>query len=269
ANIAYNKNKVTRIDNAEGIIHGPSNTLWQGLSEIYRAEVGYPIGYFWGYETDGLFQNTQEVLDHVNADGELLQEDAKPGDVRFVDYNNDGEITEDDRHEIGNPQPDYIFGLNFGLSYKGIDFSVTSNGVIGNQIAKGFRSMERMKNNWTTEVMGRWRGEGSSDFFPRVIEKSADKNNNWGYFSPLYLESGSYWRLTNITVGYDFASLLKKLPDIAQLRLYLTAQNLYTLTKYSGMDPDVGYAQKTWGSGIDLGFYPHPRTFLVGINMKF
>ncbi|HJX72042.1 MAG TPA: TonB-dependent receptor [Bacteroidales bacterium] len=269
ANIAYNKNKVTRIDNAEGIIHGPSNTLWQGMGEIYRAEVGYPIGYFWGYETDGLFQNPQEVLNHVNADGELLQEDAKPGDVRFVDYNNDGEITEDDRHEIGNPHPDYIFGLNFGLSFKGVDFSVTSNGVIGNQIAKGFRSMERMKNNWTTEAMGRWRGEGSSDFFPRVIEKSADKNNNWGYFSPLYLESGSYWRLTNITVGYDFASLLKKLPGISQLRLYLTAQNLYTLTKYSGMDPDVGYAQKTWGSGIDLGFYPHPRTFLVGLNMKF
>ncbi len=268
-NIAYNKNKVTRIDNNEGIIHGPSNSLWHGLSEIYRAEVGYPIGYFWGYEIDGIFQNPQQVAEYVNADGELLQPDAKPGDVIFVDHNNDGVIDEDDRHEIGNPHPDYIFGLNFGCSIKGFDFSVTSNGVIGNQIAKGFRGMERMKNNWTTEVMDRWRGEGSSNFFPRVIEKGADKNNNWGNFSPLYLESGSYWRLTNITVGYDFISLLRKLPAISQLRLYLTAQNLYTLTSYSGMDPDVGYSKETWGSGIDIGFYPHPRTFLIGLNVKF
>ncbi|MBN2612678.1 MAG: TonB-dependent receptor [Bacteroidales bacterium] len=268
-NVSYNKNKVLRIANAEGIIHGKSNVLWQGISEIYRAEVGYPIGYFWGYETAGLFQDVEQINNYRNDAGQLLQKDAKPGDVIFVDHNNDGIINEDDRHEIGNPHPDFIFGLNFGAEYKGFDFSITSNGVFGNQIAKGFRSMERLQNNWTTEVLERWHGKGTSNRFPRVIEKSADKNKNWDNFSDLYLESGAYWRFSNVTLGYDFATMLRDRIKASQVRVYLAAQNLFTITKYTGMDPDIGYAQDGWASGIDLGYYPHPRTFLIGINLKF
>ena len=129
--------------------------------------------------------------------------------------------------------------------------------------------MERLKNNWTTEVLERWHGEGTSDRFPRVIEKSADKNKNWDNFSDLYLESGSYLRFSNITLGYDFAPLIKNTIGASQVRVYLAAQNLYTLTKYSGMDPDVGYAQEGYAAGIDLGYYPNPRTFIIGINLKF
>ncbi len=262
-NVATNKNKVTRIANGEGIIHGETNVLSQGTDEMYRAEVGKPIGYFWGYKTNGVFQNAEQI-ENTKA---ILQSDPQPGDLIFADTNGDGSITEDDKCEIGNPHPDVTMGFSFNLGYKGFDLTVTTNGAFGQQIAKSYRSFADSKTqNYTTDIFGRWHGEGTSNKLPRLTSGS---NTNWQEISDIYIENGDYVKIQNITFGYDFKKLFPKIP-LVQARLYLTAQNLYTFTGYSGMDPEIGYGyDESWVSGIDLGFYPSPRTYLLGINLKF
>jgi TonB-linked SusC/RagA family outer membrane protein len=262
-NAAQNKNEVTRIANGEGIIHGEANVLSQGTVEMYRAEVGKPIGYFWGYKTAGVFQNGAEIA-NTRA---KLQSNPQPGDLIFVDTNGDGQITVDDKTEIGNPHPDVTIGFSFNMGYKGFDFSVTTNGAFGHQIAKSYRSFADTKvQNYTTEIFGRWHGEGTSNKLPRLTSGS---NANWQEISDIYIEDADFLKIQNVTLGYDFKKILPKLP-FSLARLYLTAQNLYTFTGYSGMDPEIGYGyDESWVSGIDLGFYPSPRTYMIGVNLKF
>lgn len=261
-NLSYNKNEVLRIANAEGIIHGEENVLSQGTKEMYRAEVGFPIGYFWGYKTDGVFQNA----DQVNATAAKL-EGAQPGDLIYVDTNGDGSITDADKVMIGDPNPDYQANFSFNIGYKGFDLSVTTVGKFGHQIAKSYRSFaDSPLQNYTTDIFERWHGEGTSNRLPRLTSGS---NPNWQNISDIYIENGDYLKLQNLTVGYDLKRVLQELP-FSQLRLYFTAQNLLTITDYSGMDPEVGYGyDQGWVSGIDLGFYPSPRTYLIGVNLKF
>nr|WP_319510911.1 TonB-dependent receptor [uncultured Draconibacterium sp.] len=262
-NLAHNKNEVTRIANGEGIIHGAANILSQGTTEMYRAEVGYPIGYFWGYETDGVFQNADEIA----ATDAFMQSNPQPGDLKFVDTNGDGAITTDDKVEIGNPHPDLTVGFSFNMGYKGFDLSVTTNGAFGHQIAKSYRSFADSKlQNYSTDIFGRWHGEGTSNKLPRL---SSGSHVNWQEISDIYIEDADFVKIQNLTLGYDFKELFENLP-FGQARLYVTAQNLYTFTKYSGQDPEIGYGNdQSWVSGIDLGFYPSPRTYLVGVNLKF
>jgi TonB-linked SusC/RagA family outer membrane protein len=262
ANLSYNKNEVTRIANTEGIIHGEANVLSQGTTEMYRAQEGYPIGYFYGYKTAGVFQNWEQVNNTAaKYDG------AQPGDLIFVDANGDGKITENDRTMIGNPHPDYILGVNINLSYKGFDFNVNGAGAFGQQIAKSYRSFaDSPLQNYTTDIFGRWTGEGTSNKLPRLTSGS---HTNWQNISDIYIEDGDYFKIKNLTIGYDFKTILPNVP-LGQIRLYFTAQNLHTFTNYSGMDPEIGYGyDQSWVSGIDLGYYPSPRTYLVGVNLKF
>ena len=265
-NISHNKNEVTRIANNEGIIHGDANVLSQGTTEMYRAQVGFPIGYFWGYKTEGVFQNQAQIEEYRNAGKGLIAE-VQPGDLIFSDLDGDGTITEKDKTQIGNPHPDFTTGLSLTFGYKGFDLSVTTNGAFGQQIAKSYRSFADSKlQNYTTEIFGRWHGEGTSNKLPRLTSGS---NVNWQYISDIYIEDGDYLKIQNVTFGYDFKKLFPKMP-FGQARLYLTAQNLFTITGYSGMDPEIGYgSDKSWVSGIDLGYYPSPRTYLVGVNLKF
>jgi len=262
-NVARNKNEVTRIANGEGIIHGDANVLSQGTTEMYRAQVGFPIGYFWGYKTAGVFQN-QAQIDNTTA---FLQSKPQPGDLIFVDTNADGKIDTKDKVEIGDPHPDITIGFSFNLGYKGFDLNVASTGAFGQQIAKSYRSFADTKiQNYTTDVFGRWYGEGTSNKLPRLTSGS---NTNWQEISDIYIENGDYVKIQNVTLGYDFKKLFTKMP-FGQARLYVTAQNLYTFTNYSGQDPEVGYGGgQNWVSGVDVGFYPSPRTFLVGVNIKF
>ncbi|SFT08557.1 TonB-linked outer membrane protein, SusC/RagA family [Porphyromonadaceae bacterium NLAE-zl-C104] len=261
-NIAYNKNEVIRIANAEGIIHGAENVLSQGTKEMYRAEVGYPIGYFWGFKTAGVFQNAEQV-----ASTQAKLENAQPGDLIFMDTNGDGAITDADKVMIGDPNPDFQAGLSINFGYKGFDLSLTAVGKFGHQIAKSYRSFaDSPLQNYTTEIFERWHGEGTSNRLPKLTSGS---HPNWQNISDIYIENGDYVKLQNLTVGYDLKKVFHKLP-FTQTRIYFTAQNLYTFTKYSGMDPEVGYGdQQGWVSGIDLGFYPSPRTYLIGVNLKF
>ncbi len=268
-NGAYNKNEVQDIPTEDGIIHGGTNELYNNAEEFYRAESGHAIGYFWGLETDGIFQNSGEVSGYTTSDGTVIQPNAKPGDLRYVDQNGDGVIDEDDKVDIGDPNPDFIFGLSLNLSYKGFDFSVLGNGVAGNQIVQSYRNQGDKYANYGTEILGRWTGEGTSDEIPRVT------NNNVNYkFSDIYVQDGAYFRISNVTLGFDVASVTD-VKWLGQCRVYAQVQNLYTFTKYNGMDPEVGFgytdddAGTAFASGIDMGYYPRPRTILFGINLKF
>lgn len=267
-NGAYNKNKVGKIPTDDGIIHGSTNQLYDNTPEFYRAENGKPIGYFWGYKTAGIFQNQQEIDDWIAAGHGVLQSNVQPGDVKFVDTNSDGVIDEKDKVDLGNGMPDFTFGFNLAFDYKNFDFSLIANGAVGQQIVQSYRGHTNMYANYTTAILDRWTGEGTSNRIPRVTEQ----NINW-QFSDLYVHDGDYLRISNITIGYDFAKLIK-CKAISQARLYAQVQNAFTFTKYDGMDPEIGYGPEGsngmgWASGVDVGYYPRPRTILFGVNLKF
>ncbi|NDV94791.1 TonB-dependent receptor [Dysgonomonas sp. 521] len=261
-NLSHNKNEVTRIDNSEGIIHGDENVLSQGTGEMYRAQVGFPLGYFYGYKTAGVFQNAEQL-----AATPAKLAGSQPGDLIFVDDNNDGSITAEDKTMIGNPNPKFTVGLSLNFGYKGFDLSIAAAGKLGFQIAKSYRSFaDSPLNNYTTEIFDRWHGEGTSNRLPRLTTGS---DPNWQNISDIYIEDGDFIKLQNLTIGYDFKRLFPAMP-LSQARLYFTAQNLFTITGYSGLDPEIGYGDsKSWASNIDVGFYPSPRTYLVGVNLKF
>jgi len=263
-NGAYNKNKVGNIPTADGIVHGLANQLFDNSLEFYRAQSGFPIGYFWGLKTAGIFQNEAEVANYKSGNGKLIQPSAAPGDVRYQDLNGNGVIDNEDRTMIGKPNPDYTFGITFSGDYKGFDFSIVASGVSGNDIVQSYRNQSGQFGNYTTRILDRWHGEGSSNTIPRVT----DDNRNWTNFSDLYIQKGDYLRISNITVGYDLGKLFKK-SYLKQVRIYAAALNVYTFTKYDGMDPEIGYGSEGFSSGVDVGYYPRPRTLMFGANLRF
>ena len=272
-NLSYNHNEVTRIANSEGIIHGPSNVLSQGITEMNRVQVGFPVGYFYGYHTSGIFQNAADIAAWKAAGNGILQSNVQPGDVKFTDFDHNGVINEKDKGMIGDPNPDFTLGLNMTAGYKGFDLIVSLHGAFGQQIARSYRKFgDGRHENYTTEVFQAWHGEGTSNKWPRL---TAGTNANYMKISDLYIENGDYLKASNISLGYDFKRLFPKMP-LSQARFYVTAENLFTITSYKGMDPEVGSDAGTvsgnnylWSNGIDVGFYPSPRTYLVGLNLKF
>ena len=264
---AHNVNRVTKIANADGIIHGTTSVPWEGAEELFRAEVGYPMGYFYGYKTAGIFQNQKEIDAYTGA--KINGDKTQPGDVIYVDTNKDGVIDEKDRTMLGSPHPDWTIGFSFDFGWKMLDIAVTTYAALGQEIFKCYRDFSSSPlNNFTTDIYQRWTGEGSSNKFPRL---SSASSNNWNKISDLYIENGNYWKIQNITLGCDFKKIFKNIP-LGQLRLFVTGQNLFTVTKYSGMDPEIGYGgygEYAWAQGIDLGYYPSARTIMVGLNLKF
>ncbi len=271
-NFATNKNKVTRIANPTGYIDGPGGVLSQGTEFIYRAEVGKPIGYFYGMSYSGIWQS-QEEIDAARAAGKPVLSNAQPGDCIWDDWNGDGQIdyaegANSDRHEIGNPNPDVTLGVNLGLSYKGLDFSVNGAGAFGMQIMRSYRSYcDAPYQNYDTTILNRWHGEGTSNTQPR-ISATGSENTKWN--STRYMEDADYFKIKSVTLGYDFKSIWKACP-LQQLRFYVQASNLYTFTGYTGLDPEVGSSGggTSWASGVDLGLYPSSRTWAVGASIKF
>ena len=271
-NLATNKNKVTRIANQNHYLNGPGGVLSQGTEYVYRAEEGKPIGYFYGMSYSGIWQN-QEQIDAARQAGKAVLDNAQPGDCIWDDWNNDGVITYAegdacDRHEIGNPNPDVMLGVNIGLNFKGFDFAVNGAGAFGQQIMRSYRSFgDDPDQNYDTTILNRWHGEGTSNTQPRI---SATGHQNTIWVSNRYMEDADYFKIKTVTLGYDFKNIWKSCP-FQQLRLYVQAQNLYTFTKYTGLDPEVGNSGggTGWASGIDLGLYPTSRTYLVGASIKF
>lgn len=271
-NIATNKNKVTRIANANGYINGTNGVLSQGTEYIYRAEVDKAIGYFYGMSFSGVWQN-QAQIEAARAAGKAVLADAQPGDYIWDDYNGDGEIiyaegAKSDRHEIGDPNPDMTLGVNLGFNWKGLDFGVNGAGAFGMQIMRSYRSFgDSWYHNYDSTILERWHGEGTSNSQSRI---SGTGHNNTLWVSERYMEDADYFKIKAVTLGYDFTKLWKNSP-FSQFRIYGQAQNLYTFTGYTGLDPEVGNAGGAdgWASGIDLGLYPPARTYLVGVNIKF
>ena len=192
-----------------------------------------------------------------------LQADVKPGDVKYIDVNHDGVINDDDKVDLGNGMPDFTYGFTLGFDWKGLDFSVLASGSAGQKIVQTYRNHANAQANYTTEILQRWTGEGTSNSIPRVTTT----NINW-QFSDLYVHDADYLRISTVTLGYDLARIWKN-KYCKQLRVYVQAQNLLTFTKYKGMDPEIGYGTDGWVSGVDVGYYPRPRTFLIGANVKF
>ena len=271
-NFTYNKNEVTRIANQNHYLNGPGSVLSQGTEYIYRAEEGKPIGYFFGMSYSGIWQN-QEQIDAARAAGKAVLDNAQPGDCIWDDWNGDGVITyaegdNTDRHEIGNPNPDVMLGVNLGCSWKGFDFAVNGAGAFGQQIMRSYRSFsDAPYQNYDTTIFNRWHGEGTSNTQPR-ISATGHQNTNW--VSTRYMENADYFKIKTVTLGYDFKKLWKACP-LQQMRFYVQAQNLFTITGYTGLDPEVGSEAggNGWASGVDLGLYPPSRTFLVGASIKF
>ena len=267
-NFATNKNEVTRIANEQGIINGREKALFENSSYVSRVQVGHPIAYFYGMDYEGIWQSKAQI-DAARTAGKAVRDDAQPGDMIWTDYDGDGVINYDlDRHEIGNPHPDFTLGVTLGFDWKGLDFSVTGSGQFGMQVMQYFRTAQLANpyDNFTQDIFDRWHGEGTSNTQPRLI--LAGDNNQW--VSTRYMQDADFFRIQNITLGYDFNKIWKSSP-FQQLRLYVQAQNLYTFTGYTGVDPEIGSSggNDSWARGIDVGLYPTSRTYLVGVNIKF
>ena len=236
----------------------PYNGLGSLSGTIVRYDVGQPFGAFFGYVADGLFQNQEDVTSHAK------QTNAAPGDIRFRDLNGDGIINADDRTFIGNPNPNFTFGITNTLNYKNFDLSFFIQGVQGNDVynINRFITESALYGSFSgsTRVLNRWTGEGTSNDVPRAID--SDPNTNLRV-STHYIEDGSYVRLKNLTLGYTLPQTLMSRITATRLRVYFTAQNLATLTKYSGYDPEVS------ASGVDLGIYPQSRVLMGGLNIGF
>ena len=271
-NFTTQSNEVTRIANDNGYINGPSGVLSQGTEYIYRAQEGKPIGYFYGMSYSGIWQN-QDQIEAARKAGKAVLDGAQPGDCIWDDWNGDGVITYAegetcDRHEIGNPNPDILLGVNLGCTWKGFDFAVNGAGAFGQQIMRSYRSFsDAPYQNYDTTILNRWHGEGTSNDMPRITSTGSE-NTNW--VSTRYMEDADFFKIKTVTLGYDFKHLWKACA-LQQLRFYVQVQNLYTFTGYTGLDPEVGNSAggNGWASGIDLGLYPPARTFLVGASIKF
>ena len=275
-NGSYNKNKVLYINNADGMIHGEKKIISENVAKEdgFRAEPGKPIGYFLGMASEGIFQN-QAQIDEYNAKGYLFMngyENAQPGDVIWINQNGDDKYDEKDCVEIGNPHPDFTMGFSISLQWKGIDFSINGSGAFGQQVMQSYRQFALQDlQSFTNNLVARyWTGEGSTNKFPRY---SSGSHNNFkcnSYNSDIFIQDADYVKIRNITLGYDFKQVFKRLP-FQTLRIFVTGQNLFTFTGYDGMDPEVGTGAPgySWSSGIDTGFYPSPKVYMAGVSIKF
>ena len=260
-NVSYLKNEVTFLGNGKEFIGGGAG--FQSMGTVTRIQVGESINSFHGYTTNGVFQNVDEVNSYVNSAGIVIQPDAVPGDFKWVDTDDDGAITEDDRTFLGTPLPKYTFGLTLNLNYKSFDFMIFTQGVAGNKIFQGLRRLDVANANYQTSILNRWTGEGSTNSYPRL--SNSDPNGNYGKFSDHYLEDGDFIRFKTLQFGYTLPTDVVSKIGAQKLRLYVTGENLLTLTDYTGYDPEIG------GNvlGIDKGFYPQARSFMFGINLQF
>ncbi len=256
ANASYLKNKLIEYGTIEGWENLDS---FQGVGTITRAQNGEPFPYFYGYKTGGIIQNLAEAKEYNDKYGTNLV----PGDVRFVDVDNNGQITPDDRTKIGKGMPDWTYGLNLTATWRGFDFNVFCQGVTGNDIFDATRRPDLNSVNLPAWMLNRWTGEGTSNTVPRYVQGDG---YNW-QSSDLYVYDGSYFRIKNIQLGYTLPENLTKKIFVSKFRVYVAAENLATWTKYHGFDPEISSGGTSLG--IDYGVYPQPRTWTVGFNLAF
>lgn len=261
-NISHYKAVVKKLAAGEIILAGNHDRL----GNIGRTVEGQTPGLFFGYVTDGIFQNQTEINSHSDQFGNIIQPNARPGDFRFVDINGDGQLTQDDRKIIGDPTPDFTFGIPMSFTYKGFDLNTLLTGSYGNDMINAARPYlsngGELYNSYAGVLANSWNGEGSTNSNPRV--SIDDPNQNFRY-SDFYIEDGSYIRLQNIQIGYSLGEKLTQKYKLTKLRIYLSAENLITLSSFSGLEVDVPGSATL--RGVEWGNYPVPRTFTFGFNL--
>ena len=272
-NVGFNfttlQNEVLSVDvGGNGIVQGGEFGVGISQTGIARMQAGMPLGYFYGYETNGIYQTQTEIdaLDAASPTGTysaIGNIEIAPGDLRFVDINNDGQITDEDRTNLGDPLADITMGFNIGFTYKNIDFSANAFASIGNDMVRNYERQDLYANRGTY-MLDRWQGAGTSNTVPRVTGESI----NTSFFSDFYVEDASFLRLQNVQIGYSFNAKVLSSLGLDKFRIYLSGNNLYTLTDYLGYDPSASNGAPI-GSGIDNGFYPVASSYLLGINLNF
>lgn len=269
-NINYNltklENEVTFVAGENGFEKGGGFGVGLGIFPS-RMEAGQPLGYFYGYKTDGIFQNQDEVDAGPVVAGSLK---TLPGDLRFTDIRNkdnepipDGLITEEDKTYLGDPIPDLVMGFNFGFNYKDFDLSVSTYASLGVEMIRDYERVELLANKGDY-YLNRWSVEGTSTTIPRVTSKASVNNQ---FFSDYYVEDASYLRIQNVQLGYRLDDSVSSF-GLESIRIYLSVNNLHTFTNYLGYDPSATSGAPI-GGGIDKGFYPVPRSYFLGLNLKF
>lgn len=258
-NVTFLKNEVLEVNNGTQFIEG--GAFGVGQPAPARMQVGMPIGYFYGYVTDGIFQNQAEVDAHPSQ--LALGANAAPGDIRYVDINGDGVINLEDRTNIGDPIPDAVMGFNLQFNYGSFDFSAYAFASVGNDMIRNYeRNLSDA--NRLNYVLDRWTGEGTSNSVPRVTTGATSNN----VFSDYFVEDASFIRIQNLQLGYSIPNQFIEKVGLSKVRLYAAVNNLYTFTKYKGFDPGASSGAPI-GGGIDYGFYPVPKTYMFGLNVNF
>ena len=260
-NVSYLQNEVTSLGVTPYLV---GTTLVGSAYELQRTAPGHAIGSFYGFQTLGIFQTQADINSYVNKSGQLIQPNAKPGDFKFADLNGDGSIGASDRTFIGDPTPKWTYGTTITAAWKGFDIVAFGLGVAGNKIWQGLRRLDIAQANYQTKALGRWTGPGSSNDFPRLVD--GDPNGNFTNPSAFYLESGAFFRIKNLQIGYSLPQSLTSRYGIQKVRFYVAGYNLHTFTKYDGYDPEIGGGGAT---SIDQGYYPQARTWQGGLSVTF
>ena len=264
ANASYLQNKLINLGNETGEqIYEDAGA--SGVGSYVKGMNGEVFPYFYGFITDGIFQNQAEVDAYVNSEGAKLLPSALPGDVRFVDLNGDGVISDGDKTKIGKGMPDWTYGITLSADWRGIDMNLFFQGTIGNDVYDFSQRGDIPLNNRPAWILERWHGEGTSNRIPRMT--SANPNGNWRS-SDLYIKDGSYMRLKSAQLGYTLPADITRKIAVQRLRVYVSADNLFTFTSYDGFDPEIASGGYTT-IGIDRGIYPQSRTVSIGANITF
>lgn len=276
ANLSFIQNEVVKLNVDDDAFLDGGHI--EKLANVTRTQKGREIAYFYGYRTDGIFQSQDEIDAYINAENELIQPDAKVGDVKFLDQNGNGEIDPDDRSYLGSGQPVSTYGFNFAVQYKGFDLAANFYGVYGNEIVNGMDSrlldVKAYRVVYADRLDRFHPTNNPNSSQPRVT--LADPNDN-GRFSDRYIQDGSYVKLKTLQLGYTLPKSLTKKLKLQKVRVYVAGQNLISFNKYNGYDPEIGDLDdphqgndmKSLGIGVDLANFPQPRIFRGGINIQF
>jgi hypothetical protein len=268
-NATYLKNKLIKFGTPSGE-RVYENAGASGVGEFIKATNGDVFPYFYGLKTNGIFQNQSEIDAYTWTDPaigavKLIQPNAQPGDVRFIDLNNDGSISSDDKTKIGKGMPDWTFGFTLDGDYKGFDLNLFFQGTLGNDMFDFAQRGDIPAMNRPEWMLQRWHGEGTSNRIPRMT--SQNPNGNWNS-SDLYIKDGSYLRLKSAQFGYTLPAQLTRKVSVQKLRLFIAAENLLTFTGYDGFDPEAATGDYD-RMGVDRGIYPQSRTVSLGANITF
>ena len=263
-NVSHFSNKVTNLGPQITYTTLNQQTFHTSAYPLTRTELNQPVNYFYGFQTAGVFQSQADIDNYVAKNGNRIQPNAVPGDFKWADINGDGKISDSDRVKLGSALPSVTYGFTINVDYKAFDLVFFAQGAAGNKIYQGLRRLDILTANYSSKMLGRWTGAGTSNDIARLSDN--DPNRNYTIPSNFFLEDGSYFRIKTLQLGYSLPESMIKRIGLNKARFYVMGENLLTFTKYSGFDPEIGGG---FGAGIDRGIYPQARSYMFGVNLGF